>query len=265
MILTGFYTSVERLGNKLLYRGYDDDGKKISHRIAYKPTLYLKSKKTVTDWKALDGTPVEPLQFGSMSEVKEFQKSYNGVAILSKFEMVNPKFNFYEDTQARFLEVDILDYKIICIYVPNGNPISTEKYTYKLIWLENFYSYCKSLVKTNKKIIIGGDFNIIQSNLDCYNDDDWIDDALFTIEVKKKLRQILHLGFYDSFRAKNSSIKAFSYWDYQSGAWQRDNGIRIDLILLTSNVIDELKDTGIHKEVRGQTRPSDHTPVWIKL
>ena len=92
-----------------------------------------------------------------------------------------------------------------------------------------------------------------------------MDDALFTIEVKKKLRQILHLGFYDSFRAKNSSIKAFSYWDYQSGAWQKDNGIRIDLILLTSNVIDELKNSGIHKEVRGQTKPSDHTPVWIEL
>ena len=179
--------------------------------------------------------------------------------------MTNPKFSFFEDTQARFLEVDILDYKIICVYVPNGNPVNTEKYTYKLSWLENFYSYCKSLVKTNKKIIIGGDFNIIQSNLDCYNEDDWTDDALFTIEVKKKLRQILHLGFHDSFRAKNSSKKAFSYWDYQSGAWQKDNGIRIDLILLTSNVMDELKNSGIHKEVRGQTKPSDHTPLWIEL
>ena len=88
---------------------------------------------------------------------------------------------------------------------------------------------------------------------------------MFTIEVKKKLRQILHLGFYDSFRAKNSSKKAFSYWDYQSGAWQKDNGIRIDLILLTSNVMDELKNSGIHKNVRGQTKPSDHTPVWIEL
>ncbi len=193
------------------------------------------------------------------------QKSYNGVAVLSKFEMTNPKFSFFEDTQARFLEVDILDYKIICVYVPNGNPVNTEKYTYKLNWLENFYSYCKSLIKTNKKIIIGGDFNIIQSNLDCYNMDDWTDDALFTIEVKKKLRQILHLGFHDSFRAKYSSKKAFSYWDYQSGAWQKDNGIRIDLILLTSNVIDELKNSGIHKEIRGQNKPSDHTPIWIEL
>ncbi len=193
------------------------------------------------------------------------QKSYNGVAILSKFEMTNPKFSFFDDTQARFLEVDILDYKIICVYIPNGNPINTDKYTYKLNWLENFYLYCKSLVKTNKKIIIGGDFNIIQSNLDCCNEDDWIDDALFRIEVKKKLRKILNLGFFDSFRAKNTSIKAFSYWDYQSGAWQKDNGIRIDLILVSSDVIDELKNSGIHKEVRGQTKPSDHTPVWIEL
>ena len=88
---------------------------------------------------------------------------------------------------------------------------------------------------------------------------------MFKIEVKKKLRQILNLGFYDSFRAINNSIKAFSYWDYQSGAWQKDNGIRIDLILLTSNVVDELKNSGIHKEIRGKPKPSDHTPVWIEL
>ena len=193
------------------------------------------------------------------------QKSYNGVAILSKFVMKNPKFNFFEDNQARFLEVDILDFKIICVYVPNGNPVNTDKYTYKLEWLEQFYTYCKSLSQTNKKVIIGGDFNIIQSNLDCYNADDWINDALFKIEVKKKLRKILHLGFYDSFRVKNNTNKAFSYWDYQGGAWQKDNGIRIDLILLTTNVIDELKNSGIHKEVRGQTKPSDHTPIWIEL
>ena len=117
----------------------------------------------------------------------------------------------------------------------------------------------------NQKINICSLNIIIQSTLDCYNEDDWIDDALFRIEVKKKLRKILNLGFFDSFRAKNGSKKAFSYWDYQSGAWQKDNGIRIDLILLTSNVIDELKNSGVHKEVRGQTKPSDHTPVWIEL
>ena len=193
------------------------------------------------------------------------QKSYNGVAILSKFEIKSPKLSFFDDVQARFLEVDILDFKIICIYVPNGNPINTDKYKYKLNWLDNFYLYCKSLIETNKKIIIGGDFNIIQSNQDCYNEDDWTDDALFTIEVKKKLRKILHLGFYDSFRIKNNSIKAFSYWDYQAGAWQKDNGIRIDLLLLSSNVMDDLKNSGIHKNIRGQVRPSDHTPVWIEL
>lgn len=193
------------------------------------------------------------------------QKSYNGVAILSKFKMSNPKFNFFKDTQARFIEVDILDFKIICVYVPNGNPINTDKYTYKLEWLEHFYSYCKTLLKTNKKIIIGGDFNIIQSNLDCYNEDDWTNDALFRVEVKKKIRKILHLGFYDSFRVKNKKRIAFSYWDYQGGAWQKDNGIRIDLILLSSNAIDELKNVGIHKSIRGQEKPSDHTPVWIEL
>ena len=193
------------------------------------------------------------------------QKSYNGVAVLSKFEMTNPKFSFFEDTQARFLEVDILDYKIICIYVPNGNPVNTEKYTYKLNWLENFYSYCKSLVKTNKKIVIGGDFNIIQSNLDCYNEDDWTDDALFTIEVKKKLRQILHLGFHDSFRAKNSSKKGFSYWDYQSGAWQKDNGIRIDDLLLSPEAANNLIDCQVDRNPRSLVKPSDHTPIWCDL
>ena len=193
------------------------------------------------------------------------QKSYNGVAILSKFKIESPKLSFFKDDQARFLEVDILNYKVICVYVPNGNPINTEKYTYKLNWLENFYIYCNSLIKKNNKIIIGGDFNVIQTYQDCYNTEDWLDDALYNIEVRKKLRQILNLGFFDSFRLVNGKSKAYSFWDYQAGAWQKDNGIRIDLILLSSEVADKLKTAGIHKDVRGQNKPSDHTPVWINL
>lgn len=197
--------------------------------------------------------------------VTNCQKSYNGVAILSKFKIEMPTFNFYEDIQARFIEAKILDYKVICVYVPNGNPINTDKYHYKVQWLNKFYEYCKILKETNQKIIIGGDFNIIQSKNDCYDITSWLGDALYEIKIRKILKKILNLGFFDSFRLINKNQKNYSYWDYQAGAWQKDNGVRIDLILLSSETADLLKNAGIHKEVRGKERPSDHAPVWIEM
>ncbi len=198
------------------------------------------------------------------------QKTYNGVAIISKIpikliskELPNTK--NYIDNQSRFLDVKILDYRMICIYVPNGNPINSEKYSYKLNWLKSFYDYCSKLIMSNEKIIIGGDFNIIQKDLDCYDPNLWIDDALFTEKVKKLLSQINHLGFLDSYRIQNPDEQVFSFWDYQSGSWQKDHGIRIDLFLLSAQVVDTLYRSGVHKKPRSLDRPSDHTPVWIEL
>tara|TARA_B100002051_G_scaffold275818_1_gene321164 strand:+ start:2112 stop:2894 length:783 start_codon:yes stop_codon:yes gene_type:complete len=198
------------------------------------------------------------------------QKSYNGVAIISKFpiKLVSktiPFLNDESDIQARFLEVKILDYRMICVYVPNGNPIDSEKYLYKLNWLNKLYEYCEKINLTNEKIIIGGDFNIIQESFDCYDTNAWTNDALFSDEVKRLLRQIKNLGFLDSFRVLKPNLQRYSFWDYQSGAWQKDNGIRIDLFLISASVVDLLIEVGIDQKQRSLERPSDHTPVWIEL
>ncbi len=199
------------------------------------------------------------------------QKSYNGVAIISKFpiKLISnflPNIsNGKDDGQARFLDVKILDFRIICVYLPNGNPIETEKYEYKLNWLKRLTSYCKKLYQTNEKIIIGGDFNIIQKDIDCYDPKVWINDALFTDKVKNYLKEILNFGFVDAYRIIKPSSQEYSFWDYQNGAWQKDHGIRIDLFLLSPEVADLLDDTGIFKKIRGHSKPSDHVPIWLKL
>ena len=198
------------------------------------------------------------------------QKSYNGVAIISKSPIVVNSTNFFtynceKENQARFLDVKILDYRIICIYAPNGNPLKSDKYRYKINWFDQFKNYCQKLYYSNEKVIIGGDFNIIHKDIDCYNPKEWENDALYTSEIKKVLNQILNIGFIDSFRILNPYLKSFSFWDYQNGAWQKDNGIRIDLFLLSPETFDLLEDSGIEKSLRSLQRPSDHTPVWIKL
>ena len=198
------------------------------------------------------------------------QKSYNGVAVISKFPIKVNSSNLFlnndnNDEQARFLDVKILDYNLICLYVPNGNPINSDKYSYKIDWLNELYIYCKKLYNSNEKIILAGDFNIIQKDIDCYDPIAWQGDALFTNEVKSILKKIINIGFVDSYRAKNPNVREYSFWDYQNGAWQKDNGIRIDLILLSAESMDVLEQTGIHKTLRNKNRPSDHVPIWISL
>ncbi len=214
--------------------------------------------------------PIEEFEnLGYQVEVSG-QKSYNGVAVISKYpiEVVASKFFQYKseyENQARFLDVKILDYRLISVYVPNGNPLGTIKYLYKLKWLDEFYTYCKKLYNTNEKVIIGGDFNVIQQDLDCYDTEVWINDALFTEDVKKIFKRILNIGFADCFRVRNLGKRSYTFWDYQNGAWQKDNGIRIDLFLLSPETLDLIQDCGIDKSLRSLQRPSDHTPIWIKL
>ena len=217
-----------------------------------------------------DNFPIQEFKNIGYEVIVNGQKSYNGVAIVSKYpiELIEKRIfqniNESED-QARFLDVKILDYRLICVYAPNGNPINTSKYEFKLKWFDEFYSYCKNLYNTNEKVIIGGDFNIIQKEIDCYNTEAWENDALFSEEVKKALKRILNIGYVDSYRIKNTDVKSYSFWDYQDGAWQKDHGIRIDLFLLSPETLDLLDDCGIDKNLRALERPSDHTAVWIKL
>jgi len=154
---------------------------------------------------------------------------------------------------------------LINIYTPNGNPVDSEKYNYKLYWLDSLIKKLKSLLKKNDNIIIGGDFNIIPSDEDVHDPENYKNDALFRLEVRKKLRELINLGFNDSYRYIHPDKEEYTFWDYTSGAWQKNNGMRIDHFLVSNSLINIVKSVNINKFPRGREKPSDHTPIEIEL
>ena len=200
------------------------------------------------------------------------QKAYNGVAIASKFkiEEISRNLPIYnddelEDDQARFLHVKILNINIICLYLPNGNPAPGPKFDYKINWMKRLIKYSREIYNNNEPLILGGDFNVIQNNNDCYDISKWLDDALYIKDTRKLMKEIINIGLLDSYRIKYPDSREYSFWDYQAGAWQKDNGIRIDFLLISPEIVDLLEDVGIDKNPRGLSKPSDHTPVWLTI
>ena len=199
------------------------------------------------------------------------QKSYNGVAILSKKKLINIKNDIIKDKnkQSRIISADLIYNKkivqLINIYIPNGNPIDTEKYMYKKSWLDSFVKVIKSSYKKNQNIIIGGDFNVIPAAEDVYNPKSFEDDALYRLEIRKKFREILNLGFKDVYRYMYPDTEGYTFWDYMRGAWQKNNGMRIDHFLVSNSLIKNIKDIKINKYPRSKNKPSDHTPIELEL
>lgn len=200
------------------------------------------------------------------------QKTYNGVAILSRrpLEDVTPRLpGGNGDDHARYLEAIVPGEKgtvrVASIYAPNGNPIGTEKFTYKLGWLERLTARAKALLLQEEPLALMGDYNIIPEADDVWDPQAWLGDALFQPESRAALRRLEYLGLTDAFRACHSDTHQYSFWDYQAGAWQKDHGIRIDHILLSPQAADRLTGSGIDKHVRGRDKPSDHVPVWCEL
>ena len=199
------------------------------------------------------------------------QKSYNGVAIISKKKLKNIRTDLIKDKlkQSRIISAE-LEYKkkniqLINIYTPNGNPVDTEKYDYKKKWLEDLIKQLKTLGKKNSNIILAGDFNIIPSAEDVYNPKSFEDDALFRLEIRKKLREMINLGFNDVYRHFNETKEGYTFWYYMRGAWQKNNGMRIDHFLVSNSLIDQVERININKDPRGREKPSDHTPIEITL
>ena len=199
------------------------------------------------------------------------QKSYNGVAIISKKKLENVSTDIIKDKlkQARTISAEFEFKKrkilVINIYTPNGNPVDTEKYDYKKKWLNDLTKVLKKLGQKNENIILSGDFNIIPAAEDVYNAKSFEDDALFRLEIRKKYREILNMGYVDSFRHKYPDTEGYTFWDYMRGAWQKNNGMRIDHFLLSNSLINILKNVSINKTPRGKEKPSDHTPIEIEL
>lgn len=196
------------------------------------------------------------------------QKTYNGVAVLSKTPVTvildrlpgDP-----DDEQARYLEVETGGMRMVCAYMPNGNPAPGPKYDYKLGWMARLYARLKTLRDEDTPFLIGGDFNVIPEEKDCHAPEDWKEDALFRLESRKAFRALLALGLTDAFRVFDTRAGQYTFWDYQAGAWPKNNGIRIDHFLLSPVIADRLAGCRIDAAPRGWDKPSDHTPIEIEV
>ncbi len=200
------------------------------------------------------------------------QKTYNGVAILSKlpFDEVLPRLPGDDaDVQARYLEAVVSApggaLRVASIYLPNGNPVDTEKYPYKLAWMERLNSHVQDLLQYEEVLVLAGDYNVIPAADDVYDPQGWAGDALFRPETREKFNALLNLGLWDAFRACSDAAHQYTFWDYQRGSWPKGNGIRIDHLLLSPQAADILQDCRIDKFTRGWERPSDHAPIWAEL
>ncbi|MCL7465800.1 exodeoxyribonuclease III [Phaeovulum sp. NW3] len=199
------------------------------------------------------------------------QKSFNGVAILSRLPLEDVTRGLPgddTDEQARWIEATVIGSRAIRVaglYLPNGNPAPGPKYDYKLAWMDRMHAHATALLASEDPVVLAGDYNIIPQDEDAAKPEAWREDALALPQSRAAFRRILNLGFTDAFRARVQGPGHYSFWDYQAGAWQRNNGIRIDHLLLSPQAADLLRDVGIDREVRAGDKPSDHVPVWIDL
>lgn len=201
------------------------------------------------------------------------QKGFNGVAILSRLPLEDVSRGLpgdEADDQARYIEATVVGttaVRIAGLYLPNGNPAPGPKYDYKLAWMERLRQRGADLLGTEMPVVMLGDYNVIPEPRDAANPHKWVDDALFLPESRAAFRRIVHQGWTDAVRSRDpwSARGPFTFWDYQAGSWGKDDGIRIDHILLSPQAADMLVDAGIDKEARAGEKPSDHVPVWIRL
>jgi exodeoxyribonuclease III len=198
-------------------------------------------------------------------------KAFNGVAILSKLPLEDVTRRLPgddADEQARWIEATVMGrrpVRVCGLYLPNGNPVPGPKYDYKLAWMARMQARVEALLLTEEPLVFCGDYNVIPQAEDAAKPEDWKTDALFLPQSREALQRLINLGLTDAIRARDPRPGVYSYWDFQRGAWERNNGIRIDHLLLSPQAADLLVDAGIDKAVRGRDKPSDHVPVWIEL
>ncbi len=227
----------------------------------------------VQEIKSVDETfPREPIEDLGYNVETHGQKGFNGVAILSRRPIEDVARGLPgdpEDEQARWIEATISGDKgairVCGLYLPNGNPAPGPKYDYKLAWMERLRTRAAELLKAEEPAVLAGDWNVIPQAEDAANPQNWREDALFLPETRAAFRRILHLGYTDAFRALHPEPGRYTFWDYQAGAWRRNDGIRIDHLLLTPQAADRLVACEIDSEIRAGEKPSDHVPIWAEL
>jgi len=199
------------------------------------------------------------------------QKAYNGVALLSKTPMEDVRRGLPdpgEEEQSRYIEAVISGprpVRVASIYLPNGNPIASEKFAYKLAWMGRLNRHTRELLMLEEPLVLTGDFNVIPEPRDAEFPKNWEGDALFQPESRAAWRGLKNLGLSDAYLQADGALGAYTFWDYQAGAWQRNNGIRIDHALLSPQAADVLHGVSIHRDVRSWEKPSDHVPFVIEL
>ena len=216
--------------------------------------------------------PREPLEALGYNVAVHGQKTFNGVALLSKYPFDEVNIGLpgdHADDHARFMEAVISTshgaLRLASVYLPNGNPPETEKYTYKIGWMKRLNAYVRERLTFGEPLILAGDYNVIPAGGDVRNPQAWTTDALFLPQTRSQFRALMNLGLTDAVRATSDAAGIYTFWDYQAGAWQKNNGIRIDHVLLSPEAADRLGDVGIDRHVRSWEKPSDHVPVWLDL
>jgi len=200
------------------------------------------------------------------------QKGFNGVAILSRLPLEDIRRGLPgdpADDQARWIEARVRGegraVRVAGLYLPNGNPMPGPKFDYKLAWMARLRARAAELLATEEAVVMGGDYNVIPEPVDAKKPEAWVADALYSPEARQEFRRLLWLGFTDAVRQKMPGDGVYTFWDYQAGAWQRNNGIRIDHLLLSAQAADRLEEAGIDRDERAGDKPSDHVPVWVRL
>ena len=217
--------------------------------------------------------PTEAFEDHGYNVAVHGQKTYNGVALLSKHPMEDIAKGLPgddSDKQARYIEAVITPeqsapFRLCGLYAPNGNPAPGPKYDYKLAWMERLQARAQALLQLEEAFIIAGDYNVIPQDEDTHDPAGWARDALFLPQSRAALRRLMNLGLTDAVRQIEPTKTLYTFWDYQRGAWEKDHGIRIDHLLLSPQAADRLQSAGVDRATRGKEKPSDHVPVWIEL
>ena len=219
-----------------------------------------------------EGFPAEAFQDLGYNVATHGQKGFNGVAILSKVPLEDVKRGLPgddTDPQSRWIEALVpfeqRMIRVACLYLPNGNPIGTEKFAYKLSWMARLKRHAAELLTDETPLVLLGDFNVIPESVDAKRPEAWTQDALFQPESRRAYRSLLNLGLTDATRSCHPGPGVYTFWDYQAGAFQKDDGIRIDHVLLSANAAGMLTSSGIDRFTRATDKPSDHVPVWVEL
>lgn len=237
---------------------------RLSHVIdwltAQKPDVLLLQELKGTEF------PVDTFKAIGYNTEYVAQKTYNGVATLSRHPITVLSRNLLgdeTDNHARYLEVDIQGLRIINIYLPNGNPIGTDRFMYKLAWMDRLKRRLAALNKKKISTVVGGDFNVIPEDIDCFSPNYWKKDALFQPEPRERFRQFIKLGYIDAFRHFCKEPGHYTFWEYFLDHWKHNRGIRIDHFLVSSSLAKRMKGCTIDKGPRGLAKPSDHTPIIL--